>query len=41
LTDDDLREIDGSREALISKLQTRYAMTYAERRVGHFEAKRP
>ena len=43
LTDDDIREIDGRREVLIGKLQTRYAISYenAERQVGDFEAKRP
>jgi uncharacterized protein YjbJ (UPF0337 family) len=43
LTDDDLQEIDGRREVLIGKLQTRYAITYedAERQVGDFEARRP
>jgi uncharacterized protein YjbJ (UPF0337 family) len=43
LTDDDLSEIDGRREVLIGKLQTRYAISYdeAERRVGTFETRRP
>ena len=43
LTDDDLQEIDGRREVLIGKLQTRYALSYedAERQVGDFEARRP
>jgi uncharacterized protein YjbJ (UPF0337 family) len=43
LTDDDLQEIDGRREVLIGKLQTRYAVSYedAERQVGDFEARRP
>ena len=43
LTDDDIREINGRREVLIGKLQTRYAISYedAERQVGDFEAKRP
>jgi uncharacterized protein YjbJ (UPF0337 family) len=43
LTDDDLQEIDGRREVLIGKLQTRYAISYeeAERQVGDFEARRP
>lgn len=42
LTDDDLAEIDGRREILIGKLQTRYAISHeeAERRVGDFEARR-
>ena len=43
LTDDDLQEIDGRREVLIGKLQTRYAISYedAERQIGDFEARRP
>ena len=43
LTDDDIRELDGRREVLIGKLQTRYAISYedAERQVGDFEARRP
>jgi uncharacterized protein YjbJ (UPF0337 family) len=43
LTDDDLQQIDGRREVLIGKLQTRYAISYedAERQVGDFEARRP
>jgi uncharacterized protein YjbJ (UPF0337 family) len=42
LTDDDIREIDGRREVLIGKLQTRYAISYedAARQVGDFEATR-
>jgi uncharacterized protein YjbJ (UPF0337 family) len=43
LTDDDIQELDGRREILIGKLQTRYAISYedAERQVGDFEARRP
>jgi len=43
LTDDDLQEIDGRREVLIGKLQTRYAISHeeAERQVRDFEARRP
>ena len=43
MTDDDIRELDGRREVLIGKLQTRYAISYedAERQVGDFEARRP
>jgi uncharacterized protein YjbJ (UPF0337 family) len=43
LTDDDIQEVDGRREVLIGKLQTRYAISYedAERQVGDFEARRP
>ena len=43
LTDNDILEIDGRREILIGKLQTRYAISYedAERQVGDFEARRP
>jgi uncharacterized protein YjbJ (UPF0337 family) len=43
LTDDDLQEIDGHREVLIGKLQTRYAISRedAERQVRDFEAKHP
>ena len=43
LTDDDIQELDGRREVLIGKLQTRYAISYedAERQVGDFEARRP
>jgi uncharacterized protein YjbJ (UPF0337 family) len=43
LTDNDMQEIDGRREVLIGKLQTRYAIGYqeAERQVGDFEARRP
>lgn len=42
LTDDDILEIDGRREALIGKLQTRYAISYedAPRQAGDFEATR-
>jgi uncharacterized protein YjbJ (UPF0337 family) len=42
LTDDDLKEVDGRREVLVGKLQTRYAISHeeAERQVGTFE-KRP
>jgi len=42
LTDNDIQEVDGRREVLIGKLQTRYAISYkeAERQVGDFEAKR-
>ena len=43
LTDDDLQQIDGRREVLIGKLQTRYAISReeAERQVRDFEARRP
>lgn len=43
LTDNDMQEIEGRREILIAKLQTRYALSYqdAEREVGDFEARRP
>ena len=43
LTDNDMQEIDGRRQVLIGKLQTRYALSYqdAEREVGDFEARRP
>jgi len=43
LTDNDLEEVDGRRDVLIGKLQTRYAISHeeAERQVGNFEAKRP
>jgi len=39
----DIQELDGRREVLIGKLQTRYAIRYedAERQVGDFEARRP
>ena len=39
LTDDDLLEIEGRRDQLIGKLQTRYGITRdeAERQVGTFE----
>jgi uncharacterized protein YjbJ (UPF0337 family) len=42
LTDDDLQEIDGRREVLVGKLQTRYGISHeeAERQVGTFESKR-
>ena len=42
LTDDDIKEVDGRREVLVGKLQTRYAISHeeAERQVGAFE-KRP
>jgi uncharacterized protein YjbJ (UPF0337 family) len=43
LTENDVLEIDGRREALIGKLQTRYGLGYrdAEREVGDFEARHP
>jgi len=43
LTDDDIKELDGRREVLIGKLQTRYALSYqeAERQVDDFDARRP
>ena len=43
LTDNDIQELDGRREVLIGKLQTRYAISYkdAERQVGDFETRRP
>jgi uncharacterized protein YjbJ (UPF0337 family) len=43
LTDNDLEEIDGRREVLVGKLQTRYAISReeAERQVGTFESRRP
>ena len=43
LTDSDLDEVDGRREVLIGKLQTRYAISHedAERQVGDFEARHP
>lgn len=43
LTDNDLQEIDGRREVLVGKLQTRYGISReeAERQVGNFEAKHP
>ena len=43
LTDNDLQAIDGRRDVLIGKLQTRYAISYedAERQVGDFETRRP
>ncbi|MGE0424147.1 MAG: CsbD family protein [Reyranellaceae bacterium] len=39
LTDDDLLQIEGRREQLIGRLQTRYGITReeAERQVGSFE----
>ena len=39
LTDDDIMEIDGRREVLVGKLQTRYGISHeeAERQVGGFE----
>jgi len=42
LTDNDLEEVDGRREVLIGKLQTRYAISHeeAERQVGVFESRR-
>ncbi len=41
LTDNDLQEVDGRREVLVGKLQTRYAISHeeAERQVGAFETK--
>ncbi len=41
LTNDDVQEIDGRREVLVGKLQTRYGMSHeeAERQVGGFESK--
>ena len=41
LTDNDVTEIDGRREILVGKLQTRYAISQqeAERQVGGFEGK--
>ena len=41
LTDNDVQEIDGRREVLVGKLQTRYGMSHdeAERQVGGFEGK--
>lgn len=41
LTDDDVQEVNGRREVLIGKLQTRYGISHeeAERQVGGFEAK--
>jgi uncharacterized protein YjbJ (UPF0337 family) len=43
LTDEGLLEIDGRRELLVGKLQTRYAISHedAERQVGDYEARRP
>jgi uncharacterized protein YjbJ (UPF0337 family) len=41
LTDDDMQEINGRREILVGKVQTRYAVSHeeAERQVAAFEAK--
>lgn len=41
LTDDDVMEIDGRREVLVGKLQTRYGISHedAERQVKGFESK--
>jgi uncharacterized protein YjbJ (UPF0337 family) len=41
LTDDDVQEIEGRREVLVGKLQTRYGISReeAERQVGGFEKK--
>ncbi len=41
LTDNDIVEIDGRRDVLVGKLQTRYAISHeeAERQVGTFETK--
>ncbi len=41
LTDNDVTEIDGRREILVGKLQTRYGISQqeAERQVGGFEGK--
>ena len=41
LTDDDIAQIDGRREKLIGKLQTRYAITHeeAELQVRGFETR--
>ena len=41
LTDNDLDEVNGRREVLVGKLQTRYAISHeeAERQVGTFETK--
>jgi uncharacterized protein YjbJ (UPF0337 family) len=41
LTDDDVQEIEGCREVLVGKLQTRYGMSReeAERQIGGFEKK--
>lgn len=43
LTDNDLEEVDGRREVLIGKLQTRYAISHeeAERQVRAFETRKP
>ena len=42
LTDDDLLEIEGRRDQLVGKIQTRYGITReeAERQVGTFEKSR-
>jgi uncharacterized protein YjbJ (UPF0337 family) len=41
LTDNDVTEINGRREVLVGKLQTRYGISHeeAERQVGGFEGK--
>jgi uncharacterized protein YjbJ (UPF0337 family) len=41
LTDNDIQEVDGRREVLVGKIQTRYAVSHeeAERQVGSFETK--
>ena len=41
LTDDDVQQVEGRREVLVGKLQTRYAISHeeAERQVGGFEKK--
>lgn len=41
LTDDDIAQINGRREVLVGKLQTRYAITHeeAERQVQGFETR--
>jgi uncharacterized protein YjbJ (UPF0337 family) len=41
LTDNDVQEIDGRRDVLVGKLQTRYGISHeeAERQVGGFEGK--
>ena len=41
LTDDDVTEVNGRREVLVGKLQTRYGISHeeAERQVGGFEGK--
>jgi uncharacterized protein YjbJ (UPF0337 family) len=42
LTDDDITQIDGRREVLVGKIETRYGVNRqeAERQVGGFESKR-